>query len=362
MDEEKNVIDKLSCPLPINEYDTVTMAHGGGGKMMNNLIEKLFLHYLSNNMIQEKHDGAVFTAEGHRLAFTTDSYVVNPVFFPGGDIGELSVYGTVNDLSMCGAVPMYLSLGLILEEGFLLKDLERIIISIKRACERTGVKIITGDTKVVEKGKGDRIFINTAGIGIVKNGINISPLQIKEGDMILLSGDIGRHGIAIMTTRENLDFESSIKSDCAPLNEIVQKLIEAGIGIHCLRDLTRGGLGSALNEIATEAKVEIAVEEKSINVVEEVRGVCEILGFDPVYVANEGRFITFVKKEDAVKALKILKAYENGKYASIIGEVSKKSLNIKNGKKENGIVLMKSILGSNRILDMLSGEQLPRIC
>lgn len=354
LDEEKNIINKLSCPLPINEYDTVTMAHGGGGKMMNNLIEKLFLHYLSNNMIQEKHDGAVFTAEGHRLAFTTDSYVVNPVFFPGGDIGELAVYGTVNDLSMCGAVPMYLSLGLILEEGFLIKDLERIIISIKGACERTGVKIITGDTKVVDKGKGDGIFINTAGIGIVRENINISPSLVEEGDVILLSGDVGRHGIAIMTTRENLDFESDIKSDCAPLNAVVQELIESGIEIHCLRDLTRGGLGSALNEIASKAEVEIAVEEKSINVIEEVRGVCEILGFDPVYVANEGRFIAIVKKEYAPKALKILGSAEHGKYSSVIGEVKKKN--------ENGIVIMKSILGTNRILDMLSGEQLPRIC
>jgi hydrogenase expression/formation protein HypE len=354
MNNEKNVIEKLTCPLPINDYDTVTMAHGGGGKMMNNLIEKMFIHYLSNNLINEKHDGAVFKSEGHKFAFTTDSYVVNPIFFPGGNIGELAVYGTVNDLSMCGAKPLYLSLGLILEEGFLIKDLEKIIISIKKACDKTGVKIITGDTKVVDKGKGDGIFINTAGIGVVRDDISISPSQVKEGDVILLSGDIGRHGIAIMTTRENLDFESNIKSDCAPLNNIVQKLIESGIEIHCLRDLTRGGLGSALNEIASQANVEIQIEEKSINVIEEVRGVCEILGFDPLYVANEGRFIAFVKKSDAVKALKILASEESGKYSSLIGEVKKK--------KENGLVILKSLIGANRILDMLSGEQLPRIC
>jgi len=354
MEEEKNILEKLSCPLPIADYDTVTMAHGGGGKMMNNLIEKMFMHYLSNTMINEKHDGAVFTAEGHKFAFTTDSYVVNPVFFPGGNIGELAVYGTVNDLSMCGAKPIYLSLGLILEEGFLIKDLEKIIISIKNACEKSGVKIITGDTKVVDKGKGDGIFINTAGIGIVRDDINISPSQVKEGDVILLSGDIGRHGIAIMTTRENLDFESGIKSDCAPLNNIVQKLIDEKIEIHCLRDLTRGGLGSALNEIASQAKIEIEIEEKSIGVIEEVRGVCEILGFDPIYVANEGRFIAFVKKEDAEKALKILKSEENGEFASIIGEVKSKN--------KNGIVILKSLMGAGRILDMLSGEQLPRIC
>lgn len=362
MNSENNILEKMSCPLPINEYDAVTMAHGGGGKLMNSLIEKMFIHYLSNNFIDEKHDGAVFNVEGHKLAFTTDSYVVNPIFFPGGDIGELAVYGTVNDLAMCGAKPLYLSLGLILEEGFLIKDLEKIIISIKNACEKTGVKIITGDTKVVDKGKGDGIFINTSGIGIVKDDINISPARVEEGDAILLNGDIGRHGIAIMTTRENLDFESNIKSDATPLNHIVQKLIESNIEIHCLRDLTRGGLGSALNEIASKANVEIEVEEKSIYVLEEVKGVCEILGFDPIYVANEGRFIAIVKKEDAAKALKILQSEEYGKYASIIGEVKKKSLKMENVRTVNGIVLLKSLLGANRILDMLSGEQLPRIC
>jgi hydrogenase expression/formation protein HypE len=363
----KNILEKMTCPLPFSDYDAVTMAHGGGGKLMNNLIEKMFMHYLSNNMINEKHDGAVFKIEGHKLAFTTDSYVVNPIFFPGGDIGELAVYGTVNDLAMCGAKSLYLSLGLILEEGFLIKDLEKIIISIKNACEKTGVKIITGDTKVVDKGKGDGIFINTSGIGIVKDDINISPSNVQEGDVVLLSGDIGRHGIAIMTTRENLDFESNIKSDAAPLNHIVQKLIESGVEIHCLRDLTRGGLASALNEIASKAEVEIEIEEKSIGVIEEVKGVCEILGFDPLYVANEGRFTAFVRQSDAEKALKIMNDEENGKFASVIGEVKKKSLKMKNGKKENGradngIVYLKSLLGAYRILDMLSGEQLPRIC
>jgi len=354
MNDAKNIIDKLSCPLPDNNYDNITMAHGGGGKMMNNLIDKLFLHYLSNNLNDEKHDGAVFISEGHKFAFTTDSYVVNPVFFPGGDIGRLAVYGTVNDLAMCGAKPAYLSLGLIIEEGFSIKDLEKIIISIKEASDRTGVKIITGDTKVVEKGKGDGIFINTAGIGIVRDDINISPSRVEEGDLILINGDVGRHGIAIMTTRENLDIESTIKSDCAPLNIVVQQLIESGIEIHCLRDLTRGGLGSALNEIASSAKFEIEIDEKSINVTEEVKGVCEILGFDPVHVANEGRFIAFVKKKDAGKAFDILKQEESGKYASILGVVK--------GKNKYGLVILKSIMGVNRILDMMSGEQLPRIC
>lgn len=351
---DDNILNKYSCPLPVNNYETVTMAHGGGGKLMNNLIEKMFLHYLSNNFIDEKHDGAVFNIEGDRFAFTTDSYVVNPIFFPGGNIGELAVYGTVNDLAMCGAKPLYLSLGLILEEGLLLKDLEKIIISISNACEKTGTKIVTGDTKVVEKGKGDGIFINTTGIGLVKKGIEISPSKVQEGDLILLSGDIGRHGIAIMSARENLDFESNIKSDCAPLNEIVSKLINSGIEIHCLRDLTRGGLGSALNEIANKSGFEIEVDEKSIKVIEEIKGACEILGFDPVYVANEGRFIAFVNKNNVSKALKILASEECGKYSSVIGEVKNKN--------PKGLVIIKSIIGAKRILDMLSGEQLPRIC
>ena len=354
MKNDKNITDNLSCPLPISDYDVITMAHGGGGKIMNNLIEKMFMHYFENDIINEKHDGAVFKVDGHKFAFTTDSYVVNPLFFPGGNIGELAVYGTVNDLSMCGAKPLYLSVGLIIEEGFPVKELEKIIYSIKQACELCGVKVITGDTKVVEKNKGDGIFINTAGIGIVKNNINISPSQVETGDIILLSGDIGRHGIAIMASRENLEFETTIKSDCAPLNKIVQKLIEEKIEIHCLRDLTRGGLSSALNEIASQAKIEIEIEENSIKVLEEVKGVCEILGFDPLYVANEGRFIAFVKKEDAERALNIMHSDEVSNNATIIGEVK--------SKRQNGLVTIKSIIGATRILDMLSGEQLPRIC
>lgn len=330
------------------------MAHGGGGKNMNNLIEKMFLHYLHNSFIDEKHDGAVIDIACSRLAFSTDSFVVNPIFFPGGDIGKLAVYGTVNDLAMCGAEPLYLSLGLIIEEGFLMKHLEQIIISIKKACEDTGVLIVTGDTKVVEKGKGDGIFINTSGIGIIRRDLNISPSFVQEGDIIVLSGDIGRHGIAIMSARENLDIESSIESDCSPLHRHVTKLIEAGIEIHCMRDLTRGGLGSALNEIASKAGLEIEINEESINVNDEVRGICEILGFDPVYVANEGRFIAFIKNSDAVKAMELIKSEKHGEYASFIGEVK--------SRRENGIVTINTKIGAKRILDMLSGEQLPRIC
>lgn len=352
MADKKADLSKLSCPLPFDDYDSVTIAHGGGGKMMNNLIEKMFIHYLSNEFINEKHDGAVLDFSGGKLAFTTDSYVVNPVFFPGGNIGELAVYGTVNDLSMCGANPMYLSLGLIIEEGFMLKNLEKIIISISEACRTCGVKIITGDTKVVEKGKGDGIFINTAGIGYIKEGVGISPSNVETGDMIILSGDLGRHGISIMALRENLEFETRIKSDCAPLNNTVQKLLNSDITVHCMRDLTRGGLGSALNEIASKSEKEIEIAEKSLYVTEEVRGICEILGIDPLYAANEGRFIAFVRKGDEVKALEILK--QENSYASVIGKVAADN--------KKGLVYLKSIIGTNRILDMLSGEQLPRIC
>jgi hydrogenase expression/formation protein HypE len=354
VDTNNEIQFELNCPFPVNDYDRITMAHGGGGKNMNNLIEKMFLHYLHNNFIDEKHDGAVIDIKCSRLAFSTDSFVVNPIFFPGGDIGELAVYGTVNDLAMCGAQPLYLSLGLIIEEGFLMKHLEQIIISIKKACEITGVKIVTGDTKVVEKGKGDGIFINTSGIGIIKGALRISPSCVREGDVVILSGDIGRHGIAIISARENLDIESGIESDCSPLHRHVTKLIESGIEIHCLRDLTRGGLGSALNEIASKAEIQIEINEESISVIDDVRGICEILGFDPVYVANEGRFIAFVRKSDALKALELLKSEKHGEYASVIGEVKTK--------KENGIVIINTKLGAKRILDMLSGEQLPRIC
>jgi hydrogenase expression/formation protein HypE len=355
MDDMKNsLFDVFSCPLPVSDYDVVTMAHGGGGKIMNNLIEKMFLHYLSNDLTAERHDGAVIDIGGMKLASSTDSYVVDPIFFPGGNIGELAVFGTVNDLSMCGAVPLYLSLGLIIEEGFFLKDLEKIIHSIQSACSRAGVRIVTGDTKVVEKNKGDGIFISTAGIGVIENNTTIAPSQVKPGDSIIISGDIGRHGIAIMASREKLDFETSILSDCAPLNDIVKELISSGVRIHCLRDLTRGGLASALNEIASSSGLHINIEENRVHVTEEVRGVCEILGFDPMYVANEGRFVAFVDKDDEEKAMSVLKAFEACTHAQIIGNVS--------GRHEKGLVTIRSFIGVSRILDMLSGEQLPRIC
>ena len=355
-EKDKNIPEtfNLSCPVPILSHKNIQLAHGGGGKLMHDLIEKVFIPNFGNDLLNEGHDGAVITIGDSRIAFTTDSYVINPLFFPGGNIGELAIYGTVNDLAMCGAKPLYISCGLIIEEGLKVEILQQIIESMKTAAEKCGVQIVTGDTKVVDKGKGDGIFINTAGIGIVENNINISPKNISVGDAIIINGDIGRHGIAVMSVREGLEFESQIESDAAPLNEIVNKLISSGIKIKCLRDLTRGGLASALNELASSSNTEILVEEKNIPVREDVKSACELLGFDPLYVANEGRFIAFVNPDDVTKVLEIMHEDELGKEAKLIGYVK--------GNYKNGLVGMKSLIGAVRIVDMLSGEQLPRIC
>lgn len=336
-----------SCPLPIAGDPRVTLAHGGGGRLTHQLIEKLFLPAFKNEFLESRHDGAVFNVGDARIAFTTDSYVVRPLFFPGGDIGSLAVYGTVNDLAMCGARPLYLSVGLILEEGLEMSLLQKVTASMKKAAEAASIQIVTGDTKVVDKGKGDGIYINTAGVGLVEHSLDISPKSVRPGDQIFLNGDLGRHGIAIMAVREGLQFESTIESDSAPLWEPVRKLLEAGIEIHCLRDLTRGGLASALNEIAGAAGVSVRVDERKIPVGEEVRGASEMLGLDPLYVANEGRFIAFVPRAQADRAGEILGQ------ASLIGEV-------RTG--QTGLVTLTSKIGTNRILDMISGEQLPRIC
>jgi hydrogenase expression/formation protein HypE len=283
-----------------------------------------------------------------RLAFSTDSFVVKPLFFPGGDIGTLAVNGTVNDLAMCGAKPLYLSCGMILEEGLPMEHLWRIVSSMRDAAALAGVQIVTGDTKVVDHGKGDGIFINTAGVGVLTHDRVIAPASVRPGDVVLINGDLGRHGMAIMAAREGLAFETTIESDCAPLNHTVAALLEAGIDVHCLRDLTRGGLVSALVEIATAAGLHIDVRELDVPVIEEVRGACEILGMDPMYVANEGRFCAFVPREQAAQAQAIM-----GAGAALIGEVSADS---------RGLVTLTSVIGARRILDMLSGEQLPRIC
>jgi hydrogenase expression/formation protein HypE len=341
------------CPIPIEHYPNVLLAHGGGGRLTQQLLEKIFLPAFANPMLGSRHDGATLDLAAQKLAFTTDSYVVQPLFFPGGDIGTLAINGTVNDLAMCGARPLYLSTGFIIEEGLPMETLWRIVQSMASAAKEAGVQLVTGDTKVVDRGKGDGVFINTAGIGVIESGHPISPASVKPGDTLILSGDIGRHGISIMAVREGLEFESTILSDCAPLSGIVLSLIESHTEVHCLRDLTRGGLASALVEIAETANLHLEITEAAIPLREDVKGACEILGFDPLYVANEGRFISFVPAGSADQALRIMRAHPLGEQASIIGTV----------RNDNpGLVTMRSRIGATRIVDTLSGEQLPRIC
>jgi len=342
-----------ACPFPIQEYPNVLLAHGGGGKLMHQLIGKMFLPAFRNPLLDQQHDASVFELAGQRLAMTTDSYVVRPLFFPGGDLGSMAVHGTVNDLAMAGARPLYISTAFIIEEGLPMETLWKIISSMQEAARKAGVQIITGDTKVVDKGKGDGLFLNTTGIGIVEHSLKIAPKSLRPGDVILVSGDVGRHGMAIMAVREGLEFESVIQSDSAPLADDVLQLLGAGIEVHCLRDLTRGGLTSVLNEIAEAANLSLQVEEKLIPVREDVRAACEILGLDPFQVACEGRFAAFVAERDADRALQILSKMPTSAGAAIIGRVSDQKA---------PKVLLKSIIGPQRILDMASGEQLPRIC
>ncbi len=342
-----------SCPIPISQYPQVMLAHGGGGKLMHDLIEKMFVKTFGSKGATEGHDSAVLNIDPSKIAFTTDSYVVNPIFFPGGNIGELAINGTVNDLAMSGAVPKYLSVGFILEEGLKMDDLWKIVTSMAEAAKKAKVEIVTGDTKVVDKGKGDGIFINTAGIGEIQHDLNIHPKSVKAGDVILVNGDIARHGMAIMAVRDGLEFESSIESDCAPLSDLVRKLLVKGIDIHCLRDVTRGGMASTLNEISSQAKLTINIDESKIPVHADVASACEMFGFDPLYVANEGKMVAFIPAAQAQDALKIMRAHPEGKEAAIIGEVLKD---------KTSLVTLKSLIGVNRIVDMISGEQLPRIC
>jgi hydrogenase expression/formation protein HypE len=317
---------------------------------MQALLENLILPAFRNPILDKRHDGAVFEVPG-RIAFTTDSYVVKPIFFPGGDIGTLAVHGTINDLAMCGARPLCLSAAFILEEGFGMEDLRRITESMRTAAG--DVAIVTGDTKVVDRGKGDGMYITTAGVGVVEHSFDIGPASVRSGDAVLVSGDLGRHGIAVLAHREGLAFETTIESDTAPLWDAVAKLLSAGVTIHCMRDLTRGGLASALNEIAGTARVSIALNEALIPVTDDVRGACEILGLDPLYVANEGRFVCFVPMSEAEKALAALHSTRAAAGAVLAGRV---------GEGPKGRVTAKSPIGATRILDMLSGEQLPRIC
>ncbi len=342
-----------ACPIPIQDYPRVLLAHGGGGTLMHDLIARMFLPAFRNDFLESQHDASVFEVAGRRLAFTTDSHVVRPLFFPGGDIGSLAVHGTVNDLAMSGARPLYLSAGFILEEGLPMETLWKIVSSMQQAARLAGVQIITGDTKVVDKGKGDGIYINTAGIGLIEHSQIIAPQSIREGDAILVNGDLGRHGMAIMAVREGLEFESRIESDSASLADLVLTLLRAEIEIHCLRDLTRGGLNSALNEISQTARRVLLVEEKAIPVRQDVRAACEILGLDPLQVACEGRLAAFIPERDAPRALALMAAHPQGAGSCQIGQVTaQRAVQV-------GIT---SVLGVQRILSMSSGEQLPRIC
>ena len=385
----------LSCPVPRVADDRIVLAHGGGGRLTHQLIEKIFIPAFSNDALEQRHDGAVVQVNGSRLAFTTDSFVVRPLIFPGGNIGDLAINGTVNDLAMCGARPLYLSAGFILEEGLEMETLRTVVASMQKAAASAGVKLVTGDTKVVDKGKGDGIFINTSGIGVIedpvlakparpgaspvvettelddkkaRNGMphvspmlrdvgmgapKIGPASVQPGDAVIISGDLGRHGIAILSVREGLEFEAPILSDCANVWPAVEALLDAGIDIHCLRDLTRGGLATTLNEIAADRNVCIKLEESAIPVNEVVQGACEVLGLDPLYVANEGRFAVFVPAAQAEAALNVLKKIPVSENAVQVGKVEETP---------QRMVILQSRIGGSRVVDMLSGEQLPRIC
>jgi hydrogenase expression/formation protein HypE len=332
--------------------DKILLAHGSGGKLAHDLVERSFVRALTNPLLDRLDDSAVFDISG-RLAFTTDSYVVSPIFFPGGDIGKLAVCGTVNDLATSGAKPLYLSLSFIIEEGLLVSELEKLVESVQKAVTEADVKIVTGDTKVVTRGSADKLFINTAGVGVIPEGVSISGNNAKPGDKVILNGAIGDHGIAVVSQREGLSFATKLKSDCAPLGALVADMLKASPNIHTLRDPTRGGLATSLNELARQSGVSIRIEEKNIPVREEVLAACEMLGFDPLYVANEGKMIAMVAPEDAEKILSAMRKNKYGKDAAIIGEVM--------GEKP-GRVTMKTVLGSSRIVDMLTGDLLPRIC
>lgn len=345
-----------SCPLPISQYKHILLAHGGGGKLSHDLIEKIFLPVFFNDLLDKKHDSTVLDIPNNKIAFTTDSYVINPLFFPGGDIGTLAVNGTINDLAMSGAKPLYLSVSFILEEGLEIEKLWKIALSIQKTAHESNVKIVTGDTKVVHKGKGDGIFINTTGIGLIQHNLNITPCSITPGDYILINGDIAQHGISIMALREGLSFETTIESDSIPLANIVLSMLSFNVNIHCLRDITRGGLASVLNELADTAHVSIHIDERSIPIRQDVLAACEILGLDPLSVASEGRFLAFVPEKDVELALSAMNLTPNALPSSVIGKV------LNNPNSTSPKVLIKNLFGIQRILDMHSGELLPRIC
>ena len=335
------------------EEKKILLSHGSGGKLSYNLTKDLFLANFDNPHLKKLDDGAILNINGLKLAYTTDSYTVDPLFFKGGNIGELAVYGTVNDLAMCGATPLYLSCSFIIEEGFSLSLLEKIVLNMRKASVIARVDIVTGDTKVVNRGAADKIFINTSGLGIVKEGVNISGSNAKVGDVVILNGPIGSHGIAVLSEREGLKFGTDVKSDTAPLSSLVVDMLEVSKDIHVLRDPTRGGLSTSLNEIALSSKVDVEINEGDIPIQEEVRAACEILGYDPLYLANEGKVVAFIPSEIAPNILKKMRKNRYGKESKIIGRVVKES---------EGKVYLNTTIGGKRIVDMLTGEQLPRIC
>ncbi len=342
-----------SCPVPLQDSTAVLLGHGSGGKLSADLVEQLFLPAFRNPYLEKLDDQAVLEVNGARLAFSTDSFVVTPIFFPGGDIGRLAINGTVNDLAMSGARPLYLSAAFILEEGLPLPDLQRIVRSMQAACQAAGVLLVTGDTKVVNRGSGDRVFINTSGVGSIEHKHVISADQVRAGDAVILSGTIADHGMAVMSMREGLEFETQIMSDTAPLNALVQVMLETSPAIHCLRDPTRGGVATSLNEIARRAHVGIVLDEKRLPIREDVKGACEILGIDPLYVANEGKLIAIVGRQDAEQVLERMHGHQHGQAAQIIGEVVGD---------HPCMVIMRTGIGGTRIVDVMLGEQLPRIC
>jgi hydrogenase expression/formation protein HypE len=345
--------EMLSCPAPLDHRDIVELAHGGGGQKTARLIETLFAPAFRNPHLEPLGDGALVTVGRERLAFTTDTFVVKPAFFPGGDIGSLAVHGTVNDLAMCGAEPLFLSAGYLLEEGFPMKDLRRVVASMAAACTAAGVPLVTGDTKVVDKGKGDGIYVNTSGVGRVRDGVEVGPARAAAGDAVIVSGPVGDHGIAVMAAREGIDFETALVSDSAPVLAPVRALLDAVPATHVLRDPTRGGLATALCEIALSSKVGIRLEEAEIPVRPEVRGACELLGFDPLYVACEGRFLAIVPGDRAEEAVAAVRSQPGGEGARRIGSVVAD---------DPGRLVLCTRIGTHRLLERLTGEQLPRIC
>lgn len=344
---------EFACPLPLPAKDQILLGHGSGGKLSAELVRDLFLPAFRNPTLGRLDDQAVLRINGYRFAFTTDSFVVKPLFFQGGDIGSLAVHGTVNDLAMGGATPMWLSVAFILEEGLAMETLRRVVASLAEAAASAGVEVVTGDTKVVEKGKGDGLFINTTGVGLVPDGVTLSADQARPGDRLILSGSLGEHGIAILAEREGLEFESPIRSDSAPLHTLVRAMLEVTHGIRVLRDPTRGGLSSALNEIAAQSGVGMVIDEGAIPIREEVKGACELLGLDPLYVANEGKLVAIVDPDIADRLVGAMRQHPLGAEARVIGTVTGGP---------PGLVTMRTVFGTTRIVDMLAGDQLPRIC